>query len=316
MNIRIKKYYLKPQKITSSIWKLIRYLLLIGISYTILFPLLAKFVLVFMENGDLADYTVKWVPKHFTFENVKISIIIIDYWKSLAISIGICLIVSILQVAISTMSAYSLARFKSKGKNLIFGLVIATLLIPPQTYIVTLYTQFQHFDFFGILKLFSSTNLNLLDTPWTFIILSITGMGIRGGLYIYILKQTFSGLPNEIKEAASVDGAGMWKTFSSIMLPNATPSIVLCFILSFVWQWNDTLYTTYFSSGMETLSMKIESMNFLVSDYLGGWGTQGSTYGQQLSAVSIFLCVIPLVILFIACQRSFVQGVERSGLVG
>lgn len=304
------------KKAVPFLWSAVRLVLLIGISYTILYPLFAKMALMFMDAKDLSDFSVKWIPRHFTLANLKITVTILDYWQALAKSIGISFLIALLQVTVCTLSAYGFSRYHTAGKKLLFGVVIATLLIPPQTYIVTLYTQLQHFDIFGLVKLFNGSGINLLDSVWSFIILAATGMGIRSGLYIYVEKQTFSALPKELEEAAKVDGAGMFKTFTSIMLPNAIPTIVMCFILSFVWQWNDTFYTTYFAPKLGTLSMKIGRMHSLVSNYLGGWELRVSSESQMLASVGVFLCVLPLIILFIFGQRYFVQGVERSGLVG
>lgn len=298
------------------LWSLFRLLLLIGISYTIVSPILTKLSLVFMKTEDIADFSVNWIPRHFTLNNITTAMGILDYLPTLLRTLLLCTVISVLQVFVCTISAYGLARFKSRGRNIIFILVVATLLIPPQTYIVTLYTQFQHFDFFGIVKLINGEGINLLDTVWSFIALAATGMGIRSGLYIYIEKQTFAALPTEIEEAAKVDGAGMFRTFYAIMLPNIIPTVVMCFILSFVWQWNDTFYTSYFAPNVGTLSMKVSNMSLLVSNYFGDWATRTSAAAQLLISVGIFLSTIPLIILFVICQKFFVQGVERSGLVG
>lgn len=307
---------LLKKKAIPFLWSVARLLLLIGISYIIMYPLLAKMALMFMDASDLSDFSVKWIPRHFTLSNLKITIEILDYWKCFVKSFSICFLIAALQVVVCTLAAYGFSRYRTKGKGLLFGLVIATLLIPPQTYIVTLYTQFQHFDILGIVKIFNGSGINLLDTVWSFVVLAVTGMGIRSGLYIYVEKQTFSALPNEIEEAAKVDGAGMFRTFVSIMLPNALPTIIMCFILSFVWQWNDTFYTSYFAPKLDTLSMKIGDMDRIVSNYIGGWELRVSSEAQMLMSVGVFLCVLPLIILFVFAQRFFVQGVERSGLVG
>lgn len=304
------------KKAATFFWMALRYALLIGISYTILYPLLTKLSLVFMKPDDLADFSVRWIPKHFTLSNIKNSIEILDYWKCALTTLLLCLTICTVQIIITTVSAYGLARFKSKGRILIFGLVIATLLIPPQTYIVTLYTQFQYFDIFGLIKLFTGSSVNILDTAWTFLVLAATGVGIRSGLYIYVQKQTFSALPVELEEAAKVDGAGMFKIFYSVMLPNTVPTVVMCFILAFVWQWNDIFYTNYFAPELDTLSMKVSQMNVIISGYLGDWAARSSMQAQLLASVSIFLCAVPLILFFIVCQKFFVQGFERSGLVG
>lgn len=298
------------------LWSIFRLILLIGISYTVVYPIMTKLSLIFMKAEDIADFSVKWIPRHFTLDNMSTAIGILDYWPTLLKTMLLCTVISVLQIFVCTISAYGLARYKSIGRKILFILVLATLLIPPQTYIVTLYTQFQHFDFFGIIKLINGEGINLLDTVWSFIALAATGMGIRSGLYIYIEKQTFAALPVEIEEAAKVDGAGMFRTFYAIMLPNIIPTVVMCFILSFVWQWNDTFYTSYFAPNLGTLSMKVNNMSLLVSSYFGDWATRTTAQAQLLISVGIFLCVIPIIILFILCQKFFVQGVERSGLVG
>lgn len=316
MNKNTLNGFISKRKPTALLWSIARLFLLIGISYTILYPLLTKMSLMFMDPADLSDFSVKWVPRHFTLSNLKLTVEILDYWKCLIKSLGICFLVATLQIIVCTLAAYGFSRYRTKGKGILFGFVIATLLIPPQTYIVTLYTQLQHFDILGIVKLFNGSGINLLGTIWPFVVLAVTGMGIRSGLYIYVEKQTFSALPKELEEAAKVDGAGMFKTFLLIMLPNAVPTIVMNFILSFVWQWNDTFYTAYFAPKLNTLSMKIGKMTSLVSAYIGGWDLRNTAEAQMLMSVGIFLCVLPIIILFIFGQRYFVQGVERSGLVG
>ncbi len=313
-SILTKTYFQK--RVVPFLFSLARLLLLIGISYTILIPLFSKLSLMFMDSGDLTDFSVKWIPKNFTLENLKIAVYVMNYWPALLRTFLFAFGIALLQISITTVSAYGFARNKSPFKNLIFGLVLASLLIPPQTYIVTLYTQFQHFDIFGIVRLFTGKGINIIDTLWTFILLAVTGMGIRSGLYIYVQKQTFSGLPYELEEAAKVDGAGMFRTFWSIMLPNVVPTLVMCFILSFIWHWNDTMYTGYFFPQIRTLASVFEGMHYSVSDYLGGWETRSGSEAQLIMSIGGFLCVIPLIILFSFVQRFFVQGVERSGLVG
>jgi len=314
MNIKVTR--LMKRKATNWIWSVVRILFLLGVSYVVLYPLMTKLVLAFMDYRDLTDYTIIWVPKHFTFENITVIAKILDYGKGLLKTIGICTLVAGLQVFVTTISAYGLARYKSKLRSIIFALVIGTLIIPPQTYLVSLYTQFKNFDPFGIVSYFTNSENGIIDTVFVFVMLAITGMGIRSGLYIYIERQTFRGLPKELEEAARVDGASIVSTFWKIMLPNARPTVVLCFILSFIWQWNDTFYTSLFAPGIDTLSMKLGTLTVDVAEYLGGWSIVGSSRSQQLISVGAFMCIIPLVILFILCQRFFVQGVERSGLVG
>ena len=304
------------KKLVARLWSVFRLILLIGISYVILSPLLSKFSLLFMDPKDLGDLTVKWLPRHFTLDNIKTVAYILDYDKCITISVLMCVLISLLQIASCTMAAYGFARFNFKCKGLIFALVIGTLIIPPQTYVVTLYTQFQRFDILGIVKLFYGETLNVLDSPWPFILLAATGTGIRAGLYIFVTRQIFRGMPKELEEAAKVDGAGVLSTFLRIMLPNVIPTAVLCFILSFVWQWNDTFFSSLYAPRLGMIAQKVSQLSGLVTSYLGSWNLISDSYTNLLMSVGYMLGMLPLLILFIIGQRFFIQGIERTGLVG
>lgn len=306
------------RKTPQILWAIARFVLLLGISYVILYPLLVKFSLVFMDQIDLKDITVKWIPRHFTFKNVQTVVAVTDYWEVLLRTVGFCGLTAFLQVATCTLAGCGFARYKFKGRNLLFLLVIGTLVVPPQTYIVPLYRQFMNFDFFWIISLFNGgKGINTIDSAWPFFIMAVTGMGIRSGLYIYILRQAFRGLPKELEEAASVDGAGGLRTFLQVLLPNVIPTVLVAFILAFVWQWNDTFYTSLFAPSLDVMAHTVSGIRVAISSYLGGWNeTIGNMYTSMLINTSTLLSMIPVILLYVVCQKFFVQGVERSGLVG
>lgn len=295
----------------------LRLILLIGISYVILYPILSKLSVAFMDRGDLKDLTVKWVPRHFTLKNVKTVASILDYGKTVLKTFLLCGAVSLLQISACTLAAYGFARFKFKGRGIIFALVIGTLVIPPQTYMVTLLTQFQEFDFLGIIKLFTGgKGINVLNTVWPFLLTAATGTGIRAGLFIFLTRQTFRGMPYELEEAAKVDGANVARTFVSIMLPNVVPTVLVCFILTFVWQWNDTFYVSVYASELGLIAQKLDSLGVLVTTYLDGWSTVSDAYTGLLVSVGYLMGMAPLLVMFLGCQKFFIQGIERTGLVG
>ena len=299
------------------IWSAFRLLLLIGISYVILYPILVKFSLIFMDQIDINDVTVKWVPRNLTLDNLKIVMATMNYLPVVLKSGLISFAVAGLQAAACTLGAYGFARFKFKGRNLLFGLVIATLVIPPQTYVITLYTQFQFFDIFGIYHLITGERgINLLNGVMPFLLLAATGMGIRCGLYVYIIRQSFRALPNELEEAAIVDGAGTFKTFFRIMLPNVIPTVLVSFILSFVWQWNDTFFVNIFASDLNVISQALQKLGFSITSYLGGWQHIRGVYTSVLLNTGALLTMLPLLLLYVVCQKFFVESVERAGLVG
>lgn len=291
------------RKTPTTIWAIVRFILLCGFSYVILYPLLVKFSLVFMNQIDLKDVTVKWIPRHYTFDNVVTVVNVTKYWKFLGNTLLFCGTSALLQIAICVLTAYAFARFKFKARGILFGLVIGTLIVPPQTYIIPLYQQFK--------------TLGVLNTFWPFYMLALTGVAMRSGLYIYVLRQAFRGLPKELEEAANVDGAGPFRTFIQVMVPNIVPSTLLCLILSFVWQWNDTFYLSMFNSDADVMSLLLSNLRSTLTYYLGGYNeTISNLYTSMLFNTTAILSMLPVIILFIVCQKFFVQGVERSGLVG
>src|SRR5690606_4009428 len=127
------------------------------------------------------------------------------------------------------------------------------------------------FDVLGIISLFNDgKGVNLLNTYWPSVITSATAIGLKAGLFIYIFRQFFKGLPKEIEEAALIDDASGIQTFVRIMLPNAVPPIITVVLFCFVWQYNDTFYTTLFMSGMELMSLKISTISAQANQFIPG----------------------------------------------
>ncbi len=145
-------------------------------------------------------------------------------------------------------------------------------------------------------------------------IMTALGCGLRSGLYIYIFNQFFRGLPKEIEEAAFVDGAGMFYTYSRIMLVNAMPSVITVSIFSLVWQYNDSFYARMFTiSANILLSKKIGSLSDTVAN---SYQINDPTILQLYTYAGIILLVIPVLLIYVLLQRKFIEGVERSGIVG
>lgn len=298
------------------VWSIVRYLLVIGISFVILYPVLFMASNAFKSQADMADTSVIWIPKQATWDNLLAAFHVMDYPQAFANSLQLALIVSVLNVLCCTLVGYGFARFAFRGRSLLFALVIATLVIPPHTIMIPQYLHFRFFDLFGIIEAITGRpGVNILDSYWPFILQSLTGMGLKNGLYILIFRQFFRGLPAELEEAALVDGAGTARTFYSVMLPNALPAITTVFLFSFVWQWNDSYFTTLYLQNTNVLPLALGGLSANVGAILGLTSMNPFMISVLNNAGSL-LVIAPLIVLFIASQRAFVEGVERSGLVG
>lgn len=297
--------------------KVLRYLLLIGLSFLIAYPLIVKLSNSFMSQQDLIDGTVRFIPRQPTLFNYKTVIEHTKFFDGLKNSFIISLISALFQMMVCTLIGYGLARFNFKGKGIVFTLVVFTVLVPPQTYMVSLYMKFRFFDIFGLIKAIKGETLRLLDTYWPMIIISLTGFGFKNGLYIMIMRQYFKGIPKELEEAAYVDGLGLFKTFAIIMVPLALSMMITIFILAFSWQWTDTFYSSMFFSRIRLLSnsLLVGFEGLMLEGFtIGIKGGQPIT--STLTNTMSLLVIAPLIIIYLFAQKNLVEGIERSGIVG
>ena len=250
------------------IWKLMRFVLLVGLSFMILYPVFVKFSASLKSTADMMDSTVVFIPKNPTLQNYKIVLNSVNYALTLLMTVLFCLVQSLLQLASCSLVAYGIARFKFKGHKLLFGMAVLTLIIPPQIILLPLYIRFH---FFGITNIFQFSGIfsgvDLINTYWPFLLLSGTALGFKNGLYIYLLRQHFKNMPMALEEAAYIDGCGPFRTFLRIMLPGSVPMLVTVFLFSFVWQWNDTVYSGIFFPEIPTLANKLYGI--LISNTAG-----------------------------------------------
>lgn len=301
------------RRLVGVVWALTRAVLIIGLSYVILYPMLVNISKSFMTPRDLVDSTVKWVARDLRISNVvenyRNASRLMDYTRALLNSILLSLVVSSVQVISCSVIGYGLARFRFPGRNLLFVCVIITFLVPPQMMMVPMFLNFRFFNVFGLL---GDRGANLLGTFWPFVLTSVTGMGMRNGLLIYIVRQYFRGVSRELEEAAYVDGAGQFAIFTRVMIPNAVPIMIIVFLFSFVWQWNDALWTTtYLGQAINILPVAFDRM-MMSSHELVNIGN----YKPMMANTGMVLFVAPLLVLYAFLQRHFVESVERAGIVG
>ena len=301
----------KEVTVLSVIMALLRTVFIIGVSYIILHPLFTKISTSLMTTTDIFDPAVRWIPRVVTFEHYATVWEALNYPVTFTNSMLLTVMVALLQLFSCTLVAYGLARFDFRGSKLIFGLVIFVLVVPPQMFMIPLYLNFRYFNLFGLL---GEEGYNLLGSYLPFILTSITASGLRNGLFIYIMRQFFKGMPRDLEEAAYVDGAGLFKTFFRIMLPGAVPGLVIVFLFAFVWQWNDYFFVTLFmGSGGNLLVQALDNLAIEVLD--DPLSIEGG-YATIVDNTGMIMFIAPLLFLYIFMQRYFIESIQRTGLVG
>ncbi len=305
----------------------VRFILMLGVSYVILYPFFARIAQSFMTQEDIMNATVTFIPRDFTLEIYKSVIVDKHYLEALLNTLLLSLACALIQMLISCLIGYGLAKFKFKGNKLIMVTVIITMVIPHMTLKRSLIQHFTEFDILkvigigykGPIELITGNVLRLSNTFWPLVILSVCGLAFKNGLYIYLMRQFFKGVPDELEESAYVDGAGTFRTFFQIILPLAVPMMITVFLFSFSWQWTDEFYSTIFfiNPDPETKVYLMPDVYPLPYNSLIPEGTSATIkYETALQNTAGIMIIAPLVILYLFCQRYLVQGIERSGLVG
>lgn len=332
LNNPIKKA-VRMQKMSNFATSILRAVIIFGLAFIILFPIFQQFAIAFRHPIDLNNPLVQWIPETPSTINFQIAGAVLKYGKSVVNNIKVSAICTVLQVACTSLAGYAFARLRFKGINVFFVCVLATLIIPPQAVSLSRMLFFENFDIFGIFKALTGSALKMTGTGKDYVlyITSATGQGIRAGLFVYIFRQFFRGIPIELEESAQIDGAGIIRTFWSVMLPNARGAIITCALFAFVWQWNDVYYTQLYKisgAAFPLLSMRLVNSAELVwtlmgqleyadlKDMVGDEVNGNPLFNQTVVNTASLMMMLPLLIGYLFVQRLFIEGVERSGIVG
>lgn len=310
--------YLFRKKSKETVFKIVRAFMLFGMCFLILQPILNKISVSFMEEQDLYNSTVIAVPEHFTTENYRLAAELMSFWTTLRNTLLVSVSIALLQIAVCTLVGYGFARFDFPLKKMWFACVLLVIIVPPQTISTSLYLHFRYFDILGIFSAIKGEGLNLRGSMIPYYLMSAGCMGLKNGLYIYMIRQFFRNIPKELEEAAYVDGCGILSTFVKIMLPDATPILTSCFLFSFVWEWTDSFYARMFMGNTRLLATELAAMGDRIDKYVANvmGNAAGASVGYMSCMIStgILMVIIPLLILYLFAQKGFVESISGSGI--
>lgn len=298
-------------------YKIFRLILLLGISYIMINPILRQLSYAMATAEDITANDFVWIPKTQTFANFINMKHLMDVSKQFLTTIKICVISTILQIISCSLIGYGLARYKFKGNFIVFLWVVMTIIMPVQANVIPLFLDYRFFDFFGIGTLIgkitgTALTANLLDTHWVYFLPAIFGVGLNAGLFIFIFRQFFMNMPKELEEAARIDGCGPLKTYVKVIVPNAAPIFVTVGLLSTVFYWNDKSIADVLLTTYEKKSMTAAAYNVQIPQ-----NTSGITAHYVASLAALLLTIhAPLMLVFILGQKFFVESMDRSGIKG
>ncbi|MBM7553182.1 carbohydrate ABC transporter permease [Thalassobacillus pellis] len=299
---KTKRYLLGVQGNNGFLFKLCVYSLLIVIGFVYLYPIIYMDSYSFKSLEDLLNPLISWIPSTFYVENYQVAYQVLDLIPTLVETLYVTVIPSIAQTAVAAIIGYGFARYDFPLKKTLLVLVLITFIIPPQVVMIPRYVFFNE--------------LELIGSILSFLLPAMFGQGLNSAIFILIFYQFFRMIPKALEEAAHLDGAGNFRIFMTIAIPMAVPAIIISFLFSFVWYWNETaLASLYFGNELTTLPIQLGKFNATFEKlYTGDTTTQNINEG--ISMAGTMLSILPLLIVYFFTQRWFVEGVDRSGITG
>ncbi|MGO4494798.1 carbohydrate ABC transporter permease [Paenibacillus sp. 2RAB27] len=298
---RTRYFILGKEADTGLLFRLFIYLLLIDTAYIYLNPIIYMLTTMVKNSADLIDPSVTWVPHQIFTGTLSDAFNKLHYPKWFSISLLLALSVSILQTLSCAVAGYAFARLDFPFKKILFACLLLTFVVPQQVLILP--------------NLILAGQIGLIKTYIPIILPALFGHGLKGALFVVIYRQFFSTQPKELEEAARIDGAGVFRVFVRVMLPLAKPAILVVFLFSFVWTWNDYYLPTMYLIGVKDvpLSMGLAQIATQLSAQTAESGQ--SIFDEPLKMAGSFLIIMPPLLLYLFTQRWFVESVERTGLV-
>ena len=302
----------RMQRTGKLLGRIVFYVVCLCLAYQLLYPVLYMISMSIREPSDMNDPSIIWVAKHFTLDNFADAIKSMNFWNAFRVSLTLCIVCGVLDVFSCAIAGYGFARFDFWGKKALFVLVIFTMVVPTQTLVLPLYMRWRYADFGGIVGLFNEQGfVNLIGTLWPLIIPAALAMGVRSGLYIFIYRQFFINLPVALEDAAYIDGAGPYRTFFSIMLPNIKNAIITVFLFSFVWNWGEYYLSKQFLGSTDrSIMVALSAIRRDLASLSSLAGTQIGSNPEKVATRVMAGCLLtaaPMLIMFIFTQR-FLAG--------
>lgn len=268
--------------------ELIGHLALLPLSIIYMIPFFWMLSTALKTDRQVMAWPPVWIPNPIAWENFPRAIEFFPFWLFLRNTLFIAVLGMLGIIISSSLVAYSLSRIPWPGRNILFGITVATMMLPYQVTIIPLFVWFK--------------NLGWINTYAPLIVPAWFG----GAFYIFLLRQFFMTIPQELSDAARIDGAGEFRSFAQIILPLARPALATVLLFEFLARWRDFLGPLIYLQ---------DQKKYTISLGLSYFRLEHGTEWQLLMAASLTLTV-PIIILYFFTQRTFIQGITLTGIKG
>lgn len=280
------------------------YFILVGIGFVYLYPILYMLVMSIMPTTDLINPTIQWIPTSIDFEGYSLVYQILDYGKSLGITVYFAVICSIFQTITCAFAGYALARYSVPLSKFWVVMLLLIFVLPTDVVSVPRYVLYNEYGLIGKLS--------------SMIIPALLGQGLKASMFILMFMQSFKSYPKSYDEAAQLDGAGNFRLFFKVALPLAIPMVILCLLFSFIWYWNETTQSELFFNGVyKTLPLQLKSFDSTYSKMVSSsFGSAENRLNERIQMAATMLVIAPLMLLYFIVQKSMIGSIESAGITG
>lgn len=283
------------------IFRFLMYILLIDVAFIYLKPVIYMMTTMVKSKSDLLDPAVIWVPVQLYAGHLVEALQMLNYWKGFSISVVVSTLSACFQVFSCAIAGYAFARLEFPFKRFWFVALLFTFIMPPQVTILPSILMFKE--------------MGWINTYWPLIIPTLFGHGLKGALFVLIFRQFFSTLPKEMEEAARMDGAGALRIFFRVMLPISRSAIIVVFLFSFVWSWNDSYFPSMYMFGATDVPLSTSLSKLTAKLAMEAQEGGLRAFLEPIKMAASFFIILPLLVIYAFTQKWFVEGIERTGIV-
>lgn len=284
------------------------YFVLICVGFVYLEPIFEIIAKTFMSTEDIIDPSVTWVPKSLSLNNLKVASTVMKAGSTLRNTVLWSGGMALAQTLVSAMTGYALSRYEFKLKGFWFVMIVLAFIIPTP---VTMIPRLMMF-----VSVQDATALQLIGTAIPQTSMALLGQGVYSTVLILIFYTAFNMIPRVLDEAAQIDGASSLKIFWFIVVKMSATTLLVVFLFSFVWNWNETYVTgTLLRGNIELLPSKLNMFN---SEFSTMVSAQGGAFklNKAYKMAATLISIMPLLLLYVFVQKQFIQGIENTGITG
>lgn len=288
--------------------KIVIYFVLICVGFVYLEPIFEIIAKTFMSADDIIDPSVNWLPRSLSLNNLKVASNVLKVGPTLRNTILWSGAMAVAQTIVSALTGFALSRYDFKFKKFWFVMIVLAFIIPTPVTMVPRLMMFVTAQ--------EAMSIQLIGTALPQAAMALLGQGVYSTVLILVFYTAFNMIPRVLDEAAQIDGASAIKVFWFVVVKMSATTILVVFLFSFVWNWNETYITgTLMRNNIELLPAKLNMFN---SEFDSLVSAQGGAFklNEAYKMAATLISISPLLILYAFVQKQFIQGIENTGITG